>query len=92
MKKTYNPIKEYTSMRLRENAKISHRYIKTHFKYDSEIIPEDEDLDVGFNTEKINKLISEILNYSPFDLISVSEDDKSITYHFVGEYDPEEWQ
>lgn len=83
--KVKNKQKKYIAFRIKETAEYNHDEIKKVFNYDSEFIVKGHPKECGYRSNKnMCGLINDIINNSNYDLISVSEDAKSITYHFLG--------
>ena len=77
--------KKYIAFRIKEDAKYTHDEIKKLFGYESSFILKGQPRQCGYsNNGNMVALINEIINKSVYDLISVSEDAKSVTYHFIG--------
>ena len=79
-------IKRYTNIRIKEDTTFKRDYIENKFRYsNSELFDRDGNFICKFYTNNIEKLINEIMNKGGWNLISVSEDDKSLCYHFIKE-------
>lgn len=84
MNKTYLETKRYRMMTLNsEKTIVKHEELFEKFGYHSDYVKSDEPLEVWFSTSKIEKLIEDIINNSEFELLSVSEDNTSLRYHFI---------
>ena len=89
MNKTYSKTKKYRMMTLNSDIIIKHENLFEMFWYHSDYVKPDEPLDVlWFDKDKIDKdkvvkLIEDIINNSEFELLSVSEDNTSLRYHFI---------
>lgn len=75
--------RKYRMISFLESTSVSHDYLFENFGYHSEFIKPEKSMDIGFSKEKIQNLIEDIINNSEFDLLCVSEDEKSFRYHFI---------
>lgn len=83
--KPRNRKQKYIAFRVKETCEYTHSEIKKLFNYDTEYITMGNPKECGYkNNKNMCELINDIINNSNYDLISVSEDAKSITYHFLG--------
>lgn len=79
-------IKRYTNIRIKEDTTFKRDYIENKFRYsNSELFDKEGNFTCKFYTNNIEKLVNEIMNKGGWNLISVSEDDKSLCYHFIKE-------
>lgn len=81
--KKSNKIK-YIPLRFSSSSPISYNILKEAFEYEPTCFSNKENvfyIDVSYN--KIIPIIEDILNNSKFELNSVSEDERSVTYHFI---------
>lgn len=89
MQKSVKKIKHrvYESIRFAKDTQLSYEGLAKRFEYEphcTDILPiGSKSILVGFSYDNVKIIINDILNYSEFDLISVSEDEKSVCYHFV---------
>lgn len=84
MNKAYSKTKKYRMMTLNSDIIIKHENLFEMFGYHSDYVKPDEPLDVlWFDKDKVVKLIEDIINNSEFELLSVSEDNTSLRYHFI---------
>lgn len=88
MKKYKNDNKKYIQIRIKENTGFSHEGILSKFNVDCDFLKVTDGsnpiVTIGFNTDLQEKLITDFINQG-YDLISVSEDEKSITFHLIYE-------
>ena len=75
--------RKYRMISFLETTSISHDYLFENFGYHSEFIKSGKSMDIGFSKDKIQNLIEDIINNSNFDLLCISEDEKSFRYHFI---------
>jgi len=93
MEKTRRNKKSYQCIRFRENTFTSYSELKELFEYEPQcfnIIPKPETnedyykkYEVGWTWENVKAIIDDVINNSAYNLICVSEDVNSITYHFI---------
>lgn len=87
MKKSKEQFEKYYQLRLNEASAYSYNQILSKYGVECDFIKkitkdENEKLTIGFNVGYEQDLITCFLNQG-YDLISVSEDQKSITFHLV---------
>lgn len=79
-------IKRYTNIRIKEDSIFTRDFIERKFGYTgSELFDSEDKYICKFYTANIERLVNEIMNVGGWDLICVSEDDKSLCYHFIKE-------
>ena len=78
-------IRKYKCLRIKEDSIFQKNNLEEKFEYKgkSKIFDERGQFECRFNNQKIEMIINDIMNNGGWNLISVSEDDKSISYHFV---------
>ena len=81
-----NIIKKYTNIRIKEDTVFKKDYIEKKFGYSgSKLFDNEGNFTCKFYTNNIEKLVNEIMNVGKWNLICVSEDEKSLCYHFIKE-------
>lgn len=87
MKKERSITRKYVQIRLKESSAFKRSDILAAYGVDCDFLESDDDSPVliGFNVKNHEKLVNAFIN-SGWDLISVSEDEKSISFHFIKEY------
>lgn len=84
-KKKDNYTEKYIQIRFKEDTSFSFNSILNKYGVEVDILRREDNDDrvpIGFNTTKQEDFISSFLNQG-YDLISVSEDDKSVTFHLI---------
>lgn len=72
---------KYVNIRFQGQTEISHDFLKKTFGYESDFVKTKKDC--GFKTSNMRDLINEIINNMDGSLVSVAEDNTSISYHFI---------
>ena len=80
-KKRLNDVQVYKCQRFKEDTVLSFEHVRDKFGVEWDKLRNSK-LTFGFNTE-IHEEFVNVLLANGWNLVSVSEDDKSITYHFV---------
>lgn len=77
--------KEYILLTFNSSTIINYDYLGKLFNYTpTKILANNEDtITVGWKQPLIKQIIDDIINNSNTELISVSEDEKNIRYHFI---------
>lgn len=93
MEKTRKNTKSYQCMRFKNDTATSYSELKAMFEYEPKcfsLIPQpkaEEDYytryAVGWSISRIKIIVDDIINNSDYNLICVSEDANSMTYHFI---------
>ena len=78
--------KEYILLTFNSNTVIDFNNLSSLFGYEAKRIGSGSTLEVGWKQAWIKMIIDDILNNSNSELISVSEDEKNIRYHFIRYY------
>lgn len=78
--------KEYILLTFNSNTVIDFNTLGSTFGYSAKRIGSENTLEVGWKQAWIKEIIDDILNNANVDLISVSEDEKNIRYHFIRYY------
>ncbi len=78
--------KEYILLTFNSNTVIDFNALSSTFGYTAKKIDGRNSLEVGWKQTWIKEIIDDILNNANVDLISVSEDEKNIRYHFIRYY------
>lgn len=75
---------DYQMLSIKSNIVFSYNDIARKFDYEPHFLKKGEDFNMNsWNIELVMKLINDIINYSNYSLISVSEDSDYLRYHFV---------
>jgi len=78
--------KEYILLTFNSNTVIDFNALGSTFGYTAKRINGVDTLEVGWKQAWIKEVIDDIINNSNSELISVSEDEKNIRYHFIRYY------
>lgn len=80
-------IKRYTTIRFKDDSLFSIQDLEKKFgaKLPSIVCTDGKYIEAGFKQTIIENVVNSILNDAGWDIIAVSEDEHSITYHFIKE-------
>lgn len=78
--------KEYILLTFNSNTIVDFDSLGETFGYEAKKIDGKNTLEVGWKQMWIKEIIDDILNNSDAELISISEDEKNIRYHFIRYY------